>query len=350
MEDDQANQANAIAQITQLLAGLTTQVTALATAVANQGQQGGGNQGGNQNQAGGGNQGGGGGAAAFALSPVHCAKEDIIDYKTREGRFLYDLGRTPLDHKFNLKATGILKFIKDVKAHCGKMAYSEGTGQITTFPNSDGKDVDLLERYGMIDLATLKSECEPFITGGENSSRRTQNNQLFSQFLMGSLDENALATVHTHRADYTIEHNRKDVIVAPLLYKVIMRAATTDSKATSSTLRLQLNKCPEVMSKLSSNIIEFHKYVDTYLQQILSRGEDKDDIVDILFDSYARCADSSFKDYFKTKKDDYNDKVGIMKGASAEFLMGLTHKQYTMHKEKELWTAPSPDEQEIIAL
>ncbi len=119
-----ADQADAIAQLTQLLAGLTAQVTALATAVANQGQQGGGNQagGGNQNQAGGGNQGGGGGAATFALSPAHCAKEDIIDYKTREGRFLYDLGHTPLDHKFNLKATGILKFIKDVKAHCGEMA------------------------------------------------------------------------------------------------------------------------------------------------------------------------------------------------------------------------------------
>jgi hypothetical protein len=96
-----------------------------------------------------------------------------------------------------------------------------------------------------------------------------------------------------------------------------MRAATTDSKATSSTLCLKLNKCPDVMSKLSSDIIEFHKYVDTCLQKLRSCGEDKDDIVDILFDSYARCANSSFKDYFKTKKDDYDDKVGIMKGASA---------------------------------
>ncbi len=88
MAENQANQTNTIAQLTQLLAGLTAQVTALATAVDNQGQQGGGNQGGNQNQAGGGNQGGGGGAATFALSLAHCAKEDIIDYITREGRFL----------------------------------------------------------------------------------------------------------------------------------------------------------------------------------------------------------------------------------------------------------------------
>ena len=56
-------------------------------------------------------------------------------------------GTTPLPDKYDLKATGILKFTKDVKTLCNEKAYSEGSKQITTFKNIEGTDINLIFHY-----------------------------------------------------------------------------------------------------------------------------------------------------------------------------------------------------------
>ena len=97
-----------VAQLTTLVANLTTQVATLSITISNtQGQ-----------------------TAIFAPSPSQCNREMLIDFNSREGRFLYERRTTPLELKFDLKASSILKFIQDVKDHCIEMAYSGGSNQI----------------------------------------------------------------------------------------------------------------------------------------------------------------------------------------------------------------------------
>ena len=50
------------------------------------------------------------------------------------------------------------------------MGWNQGTMQITSFTNRDGKTVDIIKQYGQINEVTLKAQCEIFCKpGGVNA-------------------------------------------------------------------------------------------------------------------------------------------------------------------------------------
>ena len=327
----EARQQDALEELTRLVTTLASQVTALTGQLQQQG-------------------GGGATAVDFALSPAHCGREDIIDFKSRGGRHLYDSGKKPLDTKFDLKASGILQFMRGTRDRCDEMAFSVGTMQVTIFTNADGEPIDIIRHFGQISMESLRTGCEPFISGAGRETRRAQNNDLFGKFLMASLTPNAVVTVHTHRTDYTMAHGNVEVVAAPLLYKVIMRCATMDSKATSSALRANLKRCPQVILELDSNITKFHEYVDLNLIQLQARGDDKDDMGDLLIESYRAAGDANFRAYWDRRYDDYIDETGTMKDVTVEGLMTMAQRLYTLKESNNTWGAPSAQEEQIIAM
>ncbi len=78
--------------------------------------------------------------------------------------------------------------------------------------------------------------------------------------LYRSLIEEAKATLLTYKKDYEILVNEEPKVVAPLMYKTIMRLATLDGNATVTALRANQHKLTQYTIKQNGNIDEIHNY------------------------------------------------------------------------------------------
>ena len=129
-----------------------------------------------------------------------------------------------------------------------------GTKSITNFTNATGVTIDLITLYGQITMAEIQAQCKQFILPGgvDINTRVAQNNNMMAIFLMASLTEEATARLTPYQNEYTI--NGK--VVAPLIYKVIMRQAMIDSKATSKNLWANINELPSFVPTVSATLIK----------------------------------------------------------------------------------------------
>ena len=103
----------------------------------------------------------------FADTPSTLGVEDIIDYKTKQGNTIFEQGCAALDDKaltngFSMSITQSVVFVEALKCKCSLMGWNQGTKQITSFTNKDGKTVNIIKQYGQIDEVTLKAQCEDF--------------------------------------------------------------------------------------------------------------------------------------------------------------------------------------------
>ena len=175
----------------------------------------------------------------FADTPSTLGVEDIIDYKTKQGNAIFERGCQALDDKaltdgFSMSMSQSVVFVEALQRKCTLMGWNQGTKQITSFINRDGKTIDIVKQYGQIDEATLKAQCETFCKPGaaNSQSRAKQNNTMMCICLGKSLTAAAQAKLLAHRSEFTFD----DVEYAPLMYKIIMRLTTMDSVATNPTL------------------------------------------------------------------------------------------------------------------
>jgi hypothetical protein len=107
-------------------------------------------------------------APAAAATPVVFADtlrtlgvDDILNYLAKRGQLIYNHGCAALDDKaltngFNMIPNKIVIFVEALQCHADLMGWTEGTKQITTFTNCDGKSIDIIKNYGQIDEARSK--------------------------------------------------------------------------------------------------------------------------------------------------------------------------------------------------
>ena len=162
----------------------------------------------------------------------------------KHGASLYKQGMKALNMTFNMKASQVVVFQKELADHAKMMGWDKGTQNIMKFKNKDNKDINLIPEYGQINAATLKTACEPFIfaEGANSQKRAAQNNEQMWCCLYNLLSKHAKATLLTYRQDYEVSIGGDDVIVTALMYKTIMQLATLDGNATVAALRANLDK------------------------------------------------------------------------------------------------------------
>ena len=87
------------------------------------------------------------------------------------------------------------------------MGWNQGTKQITSFTNKDGKTVNIIKQYGQINKVTLKAKCEDFCKprGANAQSRAKQNNTTMCICLGKSLSAAAQAKLLTHCSEFTFD-------------------------------------------------------------------------------------------------------------------------------------------------
>lgn len=284
-------------------------------------------------------------AVIFAENPGRYDVEHPIDFTTRLGANVYDRAIKPLPKLFDMKPNQTVVFSQSVVDRCNEIGISVGTKNITTFTNGAGDVVDLITQYGQITMAEIQTQCERFILPGgtDINTRAAQNNNMMAIFLMASLTEEATARLTPYRNEYTI--NGK--IVAPLLYKVIMRQATIDSKATSENLRANINELPSYVPTVGGDVDKINQRFDENYSQLIARGETVDDPIAKLFDAYLNVGCSHFKTYITHVYEEYlDDKLANF---THEKLMAMATRKFNYLKQKGLWGSKT-EEDKIIAM
>ena len=287
----------------------------------------------------------------FADTPSTLGVDDIIDYKTKQGNMIFERGCQALDDKaltdgFSMSMTQSVVFVEALQRKCTLMGWNQGTKQITSFVNRDGKTIDIIKQYGQIDEATLKAQCENFCKpGGANAqSRAKQNNTMMCICLGKSLTAAAQAKLLAHRSEFTFD----DVEYAPLMYKIIMRLTTMDSVATTQSLRENLQNLATFAATVQGDIDKIHEEFDKNYSQIIARGATVDDPIQILFDAYLAVPCYNFKKYIEIQQDNYLD--GNLIGLSHDALRKMAKSKFDWLVNKKKWGARSPDDDKIVAM
>jgi len=111
-------------------------------------------------------------------------------------------------------------FVEALHCKATQMGWNQGSKQITSFTNRDGRMVDIIKQYGQIDEAMLKTQCERFCKAGgaDAQSRAKQNNtMMLCACLSKTLTASAQAKLLACRSEFTFN----GIKYAPLMYKII---------------------------------------------------------------------------------------------------------------------------------
>jgi hypothetical protein len=169
--------------------------------------------------------------------------------------------------------------------------------------------------------------------------------------LYNSLTEEAKATLLTYQKDDKITVNGEPKVVAPLMYKTIMRLATLDGNATLTALRTNLCELTQYAIKHNGNINEIYTYFNQNYAQPKARGQSVDNVHTILFDAYLLgVPDVTFHDYMRRLQDDWMDQTGDMHDATHKDIMKKAKAKYDLLVNSGKLGAKSPDQEKIIAL
>ena len=355
-----AGNQTSIQDIQNAIGDLAAQVQALAAAAAanaaNQQQMQQQLQQLQQQQAGGGAQ----ATVTFSTTPGTSNQANIIDYGTRYGMALYDMGTKPLfdseEDKFNLDNDESLNFEKAVERRARAMGWYHAQQGILTF-TVDGESLDLITDYGRIDIGEIKTQSEPIYlaTGALKNQRAAQNNDMMHTMLLDSLTKAAKTRVQVFKDEYEFGDGgtpEVKVIVAAALYKIIMRLTTLDTKSTNKALRDTISDLPNFCLQVLGDVDKIHTRFNNTYAQLKARGEDVNDKEGILFSTYAQVPDKDFRDYMKRQKDDYLDNSGDMKNADYLAIMKKAASKFNSMKQDPThqWGQPSEEDQKVIAL
>lgn len=281
----------------------------------------------------------------FAVTPGLHEVDQLIDYSKKQGTTLYEQGTRALTNEFDMKPDSTVIFIQSFKTRCKEMGWSEGAMNITKFVNSAGLTIDLVEQYGQIDSATLKTQCDDFARQGgpKFESRAAQNNHMMSICLNNTLTADAKSRLLPYRAEYNFD----GIDYAPLMFKTIMRLATIDSVATTEALRANLRELPAYTATVKGDIDKMHSYFDENYSQLIARGATIDNPVGILFDAYRVVPCSHFQGYIIRKHEEYLD--GELEGLTHEKLMAMATDKFTYLQNKGLWGTKTAEEK-LVAM
>ena len=92
---------------------------------------------------------------------------------------------------------------------------------------------------------------------------------------------------------------------------------------------------------------EIQCHVEELMRSLRARGESSDDLLANLFKGYGACADKVFVEYIGRKMEEWDENAIQL---TPESLMQRAMDKYKLLKTKELWEAPSPEEEKLIAL
>jgi hypothetical protein len=276
------------------------------------------------------------GPTTFALSPA-LASTTMLNYRSSEGIKIYGKATAPLDVLFDGDSGALRLFLSKVQ----QRAIQFGWTAILTV-NQAGQNHNILSSYGQVTTATIQGNA---IIWEAAQDRNTQNSSQMYTFLISSVTDGLLGKVISQKDEYTSSTGFQD---GPSLLKVIITISHVDTRAQAGYIR-------QCLARLSTTILEaeygcdiqkINEYVVVLEEGLAARGESSQDTLMNVHAAYMACKDA---DFVRHAKDEY---AKWEQGATMTLkeYMGSCLTKFKTLKMKGLWEAPSPEQEQIIAL
>jgi hypothetical protein len=283
----------------------------------------------------------------FSLTPG-TAQEGIIDFNTKGGKSLYGYATEKLEEElYDCTPDGFYQFLQNIKTRAEEFGWSDPVNGVLMIPtNPDDPNSpkrNLLFEYGSISLESITKYELSYI---QTETRKAQDDRMLYQCLINSLSKEGKAKVIIWRNQYVIGNNELKLPSGNCLLKIIIRESHLDTNATTTMIRTKLSSLDTYIHQVGNDITKFNGYVRVLLDTLKARGETTNDLLTNLFKGYGSCSDKNFVEYISRKQEEYDEG----KDLSAEVLMELANTKFKQMKDKEIWEAPSPEEEKILAL
>jgi hypothetical protein len=164
-------------------------------------------------------------------------------------------------------------------------------------------------------------------------------------FLITSITDGLLGKVISQKEHYTSTAGFQD---APSLLKVIVTISHVDTRAQAGYIRQCLARLSIVIltPEYNCNIQKINEYVVVLEEGLAARGEASQDTMMNVQAAYMVCKDA---DFVRHAKDEYSKWEQGAPMTLKEYMASALTKYKTL-RMKGLWEAPSPEQEQIIAL
>jgi YHS domain-containing protein len=193
-----------------------------------------------------------------------------------------------------------------------------------------------------VNLATLKAQALVIEAANDRS---TQSSSQMYTFLITSITDGLLGKVISKKEDYTTATGFQE---GPLLLKVIVRISHVDTRAQAGFIRQCLARLSITIltPEYNCNIRKLNEYVIVLEEGLAAGGKASHDTLMNVHAAYMACKDADFVCH---AKDEY---ARWEQGASMTLkeYMDSAGTKYETLLMKGLWEAPSPEQEQIIAL
>jgi hypothetical protein len=278
----------------------------------------------------------GGQAVTFALSPA-LASNALLDYRTGEGIKIYGKATAPLDVPYDGDSGGLRLFLSKVQQRATQYGWSDIL-QVT----QDFKTFNFIENYGQVTIESIQLQAAATEASG---NRDTQNSSQMYTFLITSITDGLLGKVISQKDQYTSAAGFQD---GPSLLKIIVTISHVDTRAQASHIRQCLARLSTTIlnPEFNCDIQKINEYVVVLEEGLAARGEISTDTMMNVQAAYLACKDA---DFVRFAKDEY---ARWEQGAtmSLKDYMNSCLVKYKTLKMKGVWEAPSPEQEQIIAM
>ena len=227
----------------------------------------------------------------FALSPAQAISGQFIDYSTRTGMMLFNQATDKLSIPFEVQEDSVQTFIELLRDRAAMCSWTTGNAPITKCNN-----INLLTEYGRVSMEDLRNNAATYI---DQDNRKAQNSYQMYLCITNSLTEAGRSKILTETSQFTVNQ----IPSGPLLFKLLMTRAATDTRVTVTYIRTAMSKLDDYMKTVNSDIEKFNLYVRKLRQDLSARGETSNDLLVNLFKGYASASDVAIANisYFKCK-------------------------------------------------
>jgi hypothetical protein len=201
---------------------------------------------------------------------------------------------------------------------------------------------NIIEGYGQVTLSSIRTNAATWEAAND---RNTQNSSQMYSFLISSVTDGLLGKVISQKEDYTSATGFQD---GPSLLKVMVTISHVDTRAQAGYIRQCLARLSITIldEEYACDIQKINEYVVVLEEGLAARGESSQDTMMNVHAAYMSCKDA---DFVRHAKDEY---AKWEQGASMtlkEYMASCLTKFKTL-KMKGIWEAPSPEQEQIIAL
>lgn len=271
------------------------------------------------------------------------ATVDVIDYTTKLGQSLFYKATAALDsdNKFDCTPDGLRDFLGQVNSRATESGWTETVMAIQEDPTDPlSPTSDFIKNYGTFELDLLRDVAATYHPA---QSRANQDSYNLYRCLYQSLSQIGRDKVTLREDEYKIG----DEEVGILFLKIIISTSSIDTNATVSSIRNQLNNLDIYIKKVDFDIAKFNMHVQQLVQRLAARKQTTHDLLTNLFKAYKTVPDKEFNRYIAQKESDYEEENVDM---SPESLMSKAKTRFEILQDKQVWKAPSAEEEKIVAL